>query len=62
MYMSETLKTVLKNFLPESLEAIENLAEDFPKMAQDTKSEIITIWNEIYVKDDAILPKKLTKY
>ena len=59
MYMSETLKTVLKNFLPESLEAIENLAEDFPKMAQDTKSEIITIWNEIYVKDDDILPQKI---
>ena len=59
MYMFETLKTVLKNFLPESLEAIENLADDFPKMAQDTKSEIITIWNEIYGKNDEILPESI---
>ena len=59
MYMFETLKTVLKNFLPESLEAIENLADDFPRMAQDTKSEIITIWNEIYGKKDEILPESI---
>ncbi len=59
MYMFETLKTVLKNFLPESLEAIENLADDFPKMTQDTKSEIITIWNEIYGKNEEILPESI---